>query len=519
MPPRRTRKPRQDEDRVRTLFDAFQEAVLIHDPETGAIVDANARASGLLGRSREDLLAMPLGNLSVGLAPYTEADALAWIRKAAEGAPQTFEWLAQNAKGKLFWVEMSLHLATLDGEARVLSTIRDIGDRKRLESDHKARIKRAESQNAVFLGLAEAGSNFQRALDLIARYLAADIGDLAIVEWMENAQRLLPKAVDQPYLDGKDVLPALESVATPTPLDTVPGRVAISGIPLRLEDPKGADIRAALRPEFHPFLWRYNAHSLVSVPLRSQGLTLGTLTLAKGSASRPYSEEDQTMLQNLADRAGLALTNAKLFSENLQQAEQLKAANAELEARVAARTAELELLNERLKQMAVVDALTGLPNRRRFDEVMDEEIRRTRRNGEAFSLLMCDVDFFKRYNDHYGHQGGDDCLRAVGEVMREVVQRAGEMPARYGGEEFAVILPGVREEAALKVAAKLLKTLAARGIPHERSDAAPHVSLSIGLASAVPDGERSAEWFIARADEALYQSKQNGRNRVTAAQA
>lgn len=518
MPPRKPAQPRV-EDRVRALFDAFQEALLIHDPETGTILDANARASELLARSHEALVAMPLGDLSVGLAPYTGADMLGWIRKAAEGTPQIFDWMAQNSRGKLFWVEMNLHLTTLDGAPRILSTVRDISDRKRLQSDHQARIKRAEAQHVVFQGLAEAGSNFQRALDLIARYMAADIGDLAIVEWMDEAKRLFPRAVDQPYLDGRDVLPQLSSLLTASPPESAPAQVAASGMPCRLEDPKGAQIRAALREEFHPFLWRYNAHSLLSVPLRSQGVALGTLTLVKGSASRPYSQDDQTMLQNLADRAGLALTNAQLFSENLQQAEQLRLANADLEAKVAARTAELEELNQRLKLMATVDALTGLANRRRFDEVMDEEIRRSRRNTDWFSLMMCDVDFFKKYNDHYGHQGGDDCLRVVGEVMRDVVRRAGELPARYGGEEFAVILPGVGAEQALKLAEKLLQALARRKVPHERSDASPFVSMSIGLASARVEAEHGPEWFIAQADAALYQSKQSGRNRVTLASA
>jgi len=517
MPPRKPARPRTDDDRARALFDAFQEAILIHEPESGAILDANAKACALYGHTVEELRALQMGDLSVGLAPCTQEDALVWMHKAAAGEPQTLEWLAQNRKGRIFWVELSLHLATLDGGPKILATVRDIGDRKRLESEHKARLKRAEAQNSVFLALAEAGSDFQRALDLIARYLAADIGDLAVVELMDGEGHLFPRAVDQPYLDGKDVLPEISTLAAPTPPDSAPGQVAASGTPLRLEDPKGALIRSSLRPEFHPFLWRYNTHSLLTVPLRSHGTTLGTVTLAKGSASRPYSAEDQTMLQNLADRAGLSLTNAKLFCENLQQAEQLREANADLEARVAARTAELEELNQRLKQMAVEDALTGLANRRRFNEVLEEEVRRARRGGEVFSLLMCDVDFFKRYNDHYGHQGGDDCLRAVAEVMRDVFRRAGELPARYGGEEFAVILPGVSEENALKVAEKLLKALADRALPHALSEAAPHVSLSIGLASAKVEAERDADWFVGRADEALYRSKKAGRNRVTAA--
>jgi diguanylate cyclase (GGDEF)-like protein/PAS domain S-box-containing protein len=517
MPPRKPGRPRKDEDRVRALFDAFHEAILIHDPESGAILDANAGASALFGHSREELLACSMGHLSVGLAPYTQEDALAWIHQAAEGTPQTFEWLAQDQRGRIFWVEMSLHRAHLDGHLRVLSTIRDIRDRKRLESEHKARLRRAEAQNSVFLALAEAGSDFQLALDLIARHLAADLGDLAVVELLDGEGRLLPRAVDQPYLDGKECLPEIRNLASPTPPETAPARVAASGQPMRITDPKGHGIREALRPEFHPFLRRYNAHSILSVPLRSHGATFGTLTLAKGSASRAYTEEDQTVLQNLADRAGLAFTNAKLFRENLDQADQLRQANAELEARVAARTAELKEVNLRLQQMAVEDALTGLANRRRFNEVIEEEIRRARRSGECLALLMCDVDFFKKYNDHYGHQGGDDCLRSVGAVMREVFQRAGELPARYGGEEFAAILPGLTEENALKVAEKFLRVMAERAIPHAASDVSPYVSVSIGLVSAKVDSDRDADWFISRADEALYQSKKAGRNRVTAA--
>lgn len=516
MSPKQTAVPNRDEDRVRALFNAFQEAILIHDPATGAILDANARAAALFGRPLPELLEHPLGDLSIGLAPCTQEDALAWIHKAASGIPQTFEWLAQDGKGRIFWVEMSLHLTLLDGEARILSTIRDIGDRKRLESDHKNRLRRAETQNGFFLALAEAGSNFQRALELIARHLAADIGDLSVVELLDHG-RLYPRAIDQPYLDGQDLLPELRTLNQATLPGTLPGRVAASGIALRLEDPKGTLIREAIRAEFHPFLMRYNAHSLISVPLRAQGLTLGTLTLAKGSASRAYSEDDQTMLQNLADRAGLALTNAKLFCENLQQAEELRRANAELEARVAARTVELEELNQRLKLMAVEDALTGLANRRRFNEVMEEEIRRARRDGALFSLLMCDVDLFKRYNDHYGHQGGDDCLRAMGETMHQVFQRAGEVAARYGGEEFAIVLPGIGAENAQMAASRLLEAVTQRAIPHAASDVAPFVTLSIGAASARVEADRDADWFIARADEALYQSKKAGRNRVTAA--
>jgi diguanylate cyclase (GGDEF)-like protein len=131
---------------------------------------------------------------------------------------------------------------------------------------------------------------------------------------------------------------------------------------------------------------------------------------------------------------------------------------------------------------------------------------------------MCDVDFFKRYNDAYGHQGGDDCLRMVGAVMRDVFKRAGELPARYGGEEFTVILPGVAKEQATRMGERLRKAIADRAMPHKGSEVAPCVTISIGIATAseLADGI-DADWFVARADDALYKSKANGRNRVTCA--
>ncbi|HWQ08491.1 MAG TPA: GGDEF domain-containing protein, partial [Holophaga sp.] len=238
--------------------------------------------------------------------------------------------------------------------------------------------------------------------------------------------------------------------------------------------------------------------------------------LVRCGSTKPYSAEDAAMLQNLADRSALTLVNARLYSENLEQAEQLRKANAELEQRVAERTAELEKAMEALHRMAVEDTLTGLANRRRFNDAMEEEIRRARRSGEPLSLLMCDVDFFKRYNDAYGHQGGDDCLRMVGAVMRDAFKRAGDLPARYGGEEFVVILPGAVKEQAERAGEKLRQAIVDRAMPHKGSDVAPCVTLSIGICSVSDLSETTdADWFIAKADEALYRSKAGGRNRVT----
>jgi two-component system cell cycle sensor histidine kinase/response regulator CckA len=168
-----------------------------------------------------------------------------------------------------------------------------------------------------------------------------------------------------------------------------------------------------------------------------------------------------------------------------------------------------------LERLAREDALSGLANRRHFDELLDIEVRRASRNGDYLSLLLCDVDFFKRFNDHYGHLAGDACLQTMGRVLRHVFRRAGEIPARYGGEEFAVILPGTAPENAALMAETLRQEMIAEAIPHARSDVADCVTVSIGVVGARVSTDRTAVWFTHEADTALYQSKKDGRNRVT----
>jgi len=178
---------------------------------------------------------------------------------------------------------------------------------------------------------------------------------------------------------------------------------------------------------------------------------------------------------------------------------------------------ELADKNLELKKMAREDCLTGLANRRHFNEMLDAELKRAFRSRQFLSLIMCDVDFFKRYNDRYGHLAGDNCLQIIGGVLLSSFMRAGDVPARYGGEEFAVILPETTPENARMLAEKLRLKVIAQAVPHDSSDAAQVVSLSIGVVGALVTGERSAEWFIGTADRALYLSKENGRNRVTEA--
>ena len=192
---------------------------------------------------------------------------------------------------------------------------------------------------------------------------------------------------------------------------------------------------------------------------------------------------------------------------------QLRHRQAEMERLVNEKTEELRLANERLERLSFVDSMTGLANRRRFDEALEEEWRRARRSRTSLALILADVDLFKDYNDTLGHPDGDRCLVTVADVFRNAARRAGETVARVGGEEFGVIIHA-DEEDALAFAEKLRHACEARAIPHPASSVAPVVTISLGVAVRVPDENTPAEALVVDADAALYSAKRAGRNRV-----
>jgi diguanylate cyclase (GGDEF)-like protein len=171
-------------------------------------------------------------------------------------------------------------------------------------------------------------------------------------------------------------------------------------------------------------------------------------------------------------------------------------------------------LEEILNRLSRNDGLTGLANRRHFDEFYQQEWKRALREETPLSLILCDIDFFKNYNDTYGHQAGDDCLRAVAGVLQSCLRRPGDLAARYGGEEFIVVLPGTLREGALAVAESLRGAVEALAIPHSASAAAPVVTICLGVSFTVPAPGDSLAALLAAADRALYRAKEEGRNRV-----
>jgi len=195
--------------------------------------------------------------------------------------------------------------------------------------------------------------------------------------------------------------------------------------------------------------------------------------------------------------------------ELIQIREALKRQNDKLQGYAA----ELEATNQKLNELAITDGLTGLANRRRFDEVLVAESSRSRRSGNPLAILMIDIDDFKKYNDHYGHQAGDECLAKVANALQFNARRHSDFVSRYGGEEFTVIVADSDLEEVRKLAEAIQNSVAALAIPHVESPFG-RVTISLGIAVGVPDQQRDADALLRSADAALYQAKDAGRNRI-----
>ena len=256
------------------------------------------------------------------------------------------------------------------------------------------------------------------------------------------------------------------------------------------------------------------------------GFVLETLLLSFALAERINRERHQRELlqQTALDMTRQASEERRAKLEAQAEALTLQQRHTdELELRVLDRTSELErtmrnleLANRELAKLSVTDPLTGLPNRRYFDEVLTSEIQRGQRQQSPLSLILVDVDHFKRINDTYGHLIGDECLRLVAATLRQVVVRGTDLVARYGGEEFAVILPATPDEDARLVAERIRAAIEKTQFIHAGKRIPIHASL--GIAGRIPLQHENSARLIAAADEALYRAKETGRNRVVVAE-
>ncbi|MBW8329096.1 MAG: sensor domain-containing diguanylate cyclase [Thiobacillus sp.] len=176
----------------------------------------------------------------------------------------------------------------------------------------------------------------------------------------------------------------------------------------------------------------------------------------------------------------------------------------------------LATLQKELEELSFKDGLTGVANRRMFDSILDLEWTNSRRNNQPLALIMFDIDYFKQYNDHYGHIQGDDCLKRVGKTLGMAATRSRDFLARFGGEEFVLVLPDTDEKAALKIAERSRNLIFKEQIPHEKSPVSQILTVSIGVGAIVPALQDEPRRFVEEVDKRLYQAKQRGRNCLVA---
>lgn len=246
---------------------------------------------------------------------------------------------------------------------------------------------------------------------------------------------------------------------------------------------------AEINPCHLELLEKLQVRAKLVVPiLQSQGLW-GLLVAHHCTGPREWHPLESELLKQLATQLAIAIHQSELHQQ-------------------------LQLANQQLQNLAMVDKLTQIANRRCFDEILNQEWNRLIREQQPLSLLLGDIDYFKQYNDTYGHSQGDICLQQVAQALQQGVQRSVDLVARYGGEEFVVILPHTDQEGAVQVADKIQDVLQQFNLPHRASTVADRVTLSIGICTIIPTVERFPLDLINGADHALYQAKTQGRNRV-----
>lgn len=254
-----------------------------------------------------------------------------------------------------------------------------------------------------------------------------------------------------------------------------------------------------------------NGHVLLRTWFRTGNLSsAGQLIFAFANSLLLAKKFSDSLEQEEIMTAELTEINTNLDKIVLQRTEALVESNERIEEQ----RLELEKVNRQLQKLSLKDPLTKLWNRRKYDDTINLEWNRCLRHQRPIALILLDIDYFKEYNDYYGHLAGDECLTKIGQTIRDSLSRSADMAARYGGEEFIVILPETEKEEAIKIADMLRQKIEELHIPHAHSTVSSYVTVSIGITSIIPNNNLSHEDLFKFADKALYQAKADGRNQV-----
>ena len=321
-------------------------------------------------------------------------------------------------------------------------------------------------------------------------------GNILIVDDAPDNLRLLSGALSQ---HGYDVRTVINGRMALIAAQTVPPELILMDI--RMQGMDGYEVCRALKSN--------SRTSDISVIFVSTLDSVIDKVKAFGAGGVDYITKPFHVQEVLA-RVTTHLTVQRLQTQIKQRNEVLQQ---EVRDRIAAESA-LQVANQKLLSLANTDGLTQLSNRRRFDEYLTQEWSRMNREQQPLSLILCDIDYFKRYNDTYGHQAGDDCLRHISTILQSCAKRSSDVAARYGGEELALILPNTPAAGAIQVAEEIQAKVRQLRYSHANSPSRKYVTLSIGVSTVIPRFDLMPKHLIAATDAALYQAKTEGRDRI-----
>jgi diguanylate cyclase (GGDEF)-like protein/PAS domain S-box-containing protein len=474
---------RQSEERYRYLFNSGNDAIFVHGFTSAGIptryTEVNDIACQILGYTREELL--QLSPLDIH-APEKAGEVPAIVEKLFAKKHHLFEMVMQTKEGRKIPIEVNAHLFELNRQPTVLWIVRDISERK-----HTLERLRKQFLRERLMGRIQ--RRIRQSLDL-TEILNTTVTEVR--QFLQTDRVVIYRF--EPDWSGVVIVESVDLGWTPT-LGRILFDACLAKETLIQSYRRGRiqaleDIYALSLPKCYvDFLAQFQVRANLVVPILQGDKLWGLLIAHHCAQKRQWLSWEIELLKQLAIQVGIAIQQAELYQQ-------------------------LEAANQELKRLATLDGLTQLANRRRFDEYLEQEWWRLAREQQPLSLILCDIDFFKRYNDTYGHQAGDECLKQVAVALQRSVKRPADVVARYGGEEFAVILPHTADTGALCLAELIREEVRNLSLTHAGSNVSSHITLSLGVAGMIPQLDATFADLVAAADAALYEAKASGRDRV-----